>query len=567
MNDLELKKILTSHPDCVTNGAKLKTILLDRYPEVQKGIINVICAIVDSGIAEEMVKCDNIDKDEIDRWLSKLECDYCLTGQVVSKCISLWIETVEDLRANIWRDKAIKLMKQGDVSVSGDRLLPYLEAINCFEKIKYGALIYKPRIYTMLRRIYFDCCKVKSYKSQGIYFKSIEKCAQYRYENSVLLLGHCYKYGIGVNTDFKKAISCYRSIQDNNAEALIELGDCRQYGLGIKQNWNFAMHYYERAINLGDSRAKNYIDAIIGLKKVSLREIYGLDEEFIYEKNDDGLIVHDNVLKQYIGNDINISLPNHITEIAPLAFAGCKSIERIVINDNIEKLGAGAFYGCENLQSVSINSQKIIVIPEKLFCGCTNLQSVLLPDSVKQIDGFAFSFCYGLKKMIIPSETIRISEKCFLGCRTLENIVLPYSLKEIGFGAFYYCSNLNTIEYNGDSVLWGDIKGVRTEDDGSKNFSFNNVNLISNNNNCNVTIIDKVPREIKKKIELCKISLDDLGLTARTFNALMRAGIHTVGDIVNRNGRNLLMIKGLGHKGIDEVAEKIMALGLSLRND
>ena len=91
MDEINLKQIVTDFPDCITNGAKLKAILLDTYPEASKGIINAILIISNSGIAKEIQNSANIDKIATDRWLKKLENDYCMSGSTVEKCLQLWI--------------------------------------------------------------------------------------------------------------------------------------------------------------------------------------------------------------------------------------------------------------------------------------------------------------------------------------------------------------------------------------------------------------------------------------------------------------------------------------------
>lgn len=91
MDEINLKQIITEFPDCVSNGAKLKAILLDTYPEASRGIINAILIISNSGIAKEIQNSANIDKIATDRWLKKLENDYCMSGSTVEKCLQLWI--------------------------------------------------------------------------------------------------------------------------------------------------------------------------------------------------------------------------------------------------------------------------------------------------------------------------------------------------------------------------------------------------------------------------------------------------------------------------------------------
>lgn len=66
--------------------------------------------------------------------------------------------------------------------------------------------------------------------------------------------------------------------------------------------------------------------------------------------------------------------------------------------------------------------------------------------------------------------------------------------------------------------------------------------------------------------DLNKIRIDSLGLSARTINALSNAGIRTIGGIVKKNNDSLLLIKGLGRKGLEEIKVAIHFV-IQKRND
>ena len=59
--------------------------------------------------------------------------------------------------------------------------------------------------------------------------------------------------------------------------------------------------------------------------------------------------------------------------------------------------------------------------------------------------------------------------------------------------------------------------------------------------------------------------IEDLELTVRSNNCLMRANIKTVGDLVNKTEDEIMNVRNLGRKSLDEVKEKLKSLGLSLR--
>lgn len=59
--------------------------------------------------------------------------------------------------------------------------------------------------------------------------------------------------------------------------------------------------------------------------------------------------------------------------------------------------------------------------------------------------------------------------------------------------------------------------------------------------------------------------VDDLDLTVRSLNCLMRADIKVVGDLVNKTEDEIMKIRNLGSKSLEEVKEKLKTLGLSLK--
>jgi len=76
-----------------------------------------------------------------------------------------------------------------------------------------------------------------------------------------------------------------------------------------------------------------------------------------------------------------------------------------------------------------------------------------------------------------------------------------------------------------------------------------------------------IPEVRKAPPEPIDLSIDDLGLSERTKNALKRANIMWVREIVDRTESELRDIRGLGEKSIEELKEKLKSLGLSLREE
>jgi DNA-directed RNA polymerase subunit alpha len=62
------------------------------------------------------------------------------------------------------------------------------------------------------------------------------------------------------------------------------------------------------------------------------------------------------------------------------------------------------------------------------------------------------------------------------------------------------------------------------------------------------------------------LPIEDLNLTVRSYNCLKREGIHTVGELVGRSEQDLLDIRNFGAKSIEEVKQKLVDMGLSLKD-
>lgn len=76
-----------------------------------------------------------------------------------------------------------------------------------------------------------------------------------------------------------------------------------------------------------------------------------------------------------------------------------------------------------------------------------------------------------------------------------------------------------------------------------------------------------VSPEEDKNSKIMSMSIDELELSVRSHNCLKRANINTVEDLVKKSKDDMLKVKNLGAKSLEEVIEKINNLGLKLRDD
>ena len=76
-----------------------------------------------------------------------------------------------------------------------------------------------------------------------------------------------------------------------------------------------------------------------------------------------------------------------------------------------------------------------------------------------------------------------------------------------------------------------------------------------------------IEKEENKKERVLEMSIEDLELSVRSFNCLKRAGISTVEDLTNKSEADMMKVRNLGKKSLDEVTNKLHALGLDFRKD
>ena len=76
-----------------------------------------------------------------------------------------------------------------------------------------------------------------------------------------------------------------------------------------------------------------------------------------------------------------------------------------------------------------------------------------------------------------------------------------------------------------------------------------------------------VEKDDKGKEKVLEMTIEELDLSVRSFNCLKRAGINTVEDLINKSEEEMMKVRNLGRKSLEEVMAKLDALGFSLTPD
>ena len=78
------------------------------------------------------------------------------------------------------------------------------------------------------------------------------------------------------------------------------------------------------------------------------------------------------------------------------------------------------------------------------------------------------------------------------------------------------------------------------------------------------TVVEKTETQRDKVLEL---TIEELDLSVRSFNCLKRANINTVADLISKTEDDMMKVRNLGRKSLEEVINKLAMMGLSLADD
>ena len=78
------------------------------------------------------------------------------------------------------------------------------------------------------------------------------------------------------------------------------------------------------------------------------------------------------------------------------------------------------------------------------------------------------------------------------------------------------------------------------------------------------TVVEKAEAQRDKVLEM---TIEELDLSVRSFNCLKRANINTVEDLISKTEDEMMKVRNLGRKSLEEVVNKLAMMGLSLASD
>ena len=145
--------------------------------------------------------------------------------------------------------------------------------------------------------------------------------------------------------------------------------------------------------------------------------------------------------------------------------------------------------------------------------------------------------------------------------------IIVFFAKGLNYGIDFTGGNLFQLKYNDKQITLTEIN------DNLDKLSEKLPQVNSNSRKVQIsedgTVILRVPelKEEDKKEKILERPIEELELSVRSFNCLKRSGISTVGDLACKSENDMMKVKNLGKKSLDEVIAKLHELGLNLRNE
>jgi len=168
-------------------------------------------------------------------------------------------------------------------------------------------------------------------------------------------------------------------------------------------------------------------------------------------------VIENGVLKQYLGKDSHVEIPNGVKSIGYNAFKNCDFIESLYVPESLTSFGSVGDT-VVNLKAVHISNiatwlnmdfgnrfQNPLLRAGQLYLNGSLVTELVIPKGITEIKKFAFFGCSSLKKVIIPEGVTTIGDVAFGNCENLEEIDIPETLVSVKDGFLDHKSGVRRI--------------------------------------------------------------------------------------------------------------------------
>ena len=136
------------------------------------------------------------------------------------------------------------------------------------------------------------------------------------------------------------------------------------------------------------------------------------------------------MFNRYESDECEFVIPDGVTQVGDLAFAGSGRLEKLVIPDSVRSIGNYAFMNCYSLREIRM-PQYADHIGAGLFQNCWQLRKLVLPEGMKTLGSDMLENCHELTELTLPSSLKKVEKTAFSRCRDLKTIHIDPAQLEI----------------------------------------------------------------------------------------------------------------------------------------
>ena len=317
------------------------------------------------------------------------------------------------------------------------------------------------------------------------------------------VVGHCYEYGWGVETNRAEALKWYlKAAEHGRTTAQYRLWISFATGDGVEKDAKEAMKWYCELVRknyqslsgsssewkaemqrIGSSRPIRTLPELTSLHQKQLDSLVAMGEEvkskppevqtryhtdlkvekkvldFLQKKNSTSCTCQNNA-KCNTRNQFSRAKSKQLQETVGDYTWSYHVVngEALIISDKRCCAVSPIPKGHVTIPT-ALGGAKVTGIGSSAF-ACSEITSVEIPSGVNQIGSCAFMGCSELGSMALPEGLTDIGRQAFAGCEKLKSITLPASVKSIGGGVFEWCRKLSEIKVAEGSQNFAIVGGV-----------------------------------------------------------------------------------------------------------
>ena len=480
MDKINFKQLLQEHPECVSNGAKIKAFLKDLYPDVPKAIVNTLTIMANDGIISEMQMSAESSTLVAARLQKKLEDDYGLSQKIIAECFSLIIydsakqtqatnNTRSHEKINVSAHTTSKSASKKEnfpknTTKSGKKPLSQsIPAKNKTTKQTNTNFAGDPKDFEIQNGT------LKKYKGSSSVVAipdSVTRIGNEAFSGCKGLTSITIPDSVtSIRTEAFRGCTGLTSITVGNSVTSIcheAFRDCTGLtSITIPDSvTRIGWYAFKGCRGLTSITIPNSVTSI---GHEAFRDCTGLTSITV------GNSVTSIGIEAFHGctGITSITIPDSVTSIGNRAFSGCSSLTSVTIGNSVTRIGKLAFNGCSKLQDIYITDiaawcnisglnclMGVASGNKSLYLNNELVTSIIIPDGVTAIPIYAFKGCSSLTSITIPDSVTSIGNRAFSGCSALTSITVPDSATSIGKRAFVGCKGLTSITYKGTMTQW-----------------------------------------------------------------------------------------------------------------